>query len=163
MTIDFCGNKDLLKLPKTAFLASNTISSESVLRCYDWATEMRHQGRCVVSGFSSCGFGSCRCFCCYLNTRRLRCGRAALCMRCCRWTVSLRFVRRAGSSAAACRKSSRYRLSTVRHRILSLLQPADAQNIHPPPQDNFAFLQTESILRRRQSNLNWPLTDISNR
>ena len=47
------GNKDLLKLPKTAFLASNTISSEIVLRCYDWATEMRRQGRCVVSGFSS--------------------------------------------------------------------------------------------------------------
>ena len=53
MTVDFCGNKDLLKLPKTAFLASNTISSETVLRCYDWATEMRRQGRCVVSGFSS--------------------------------------------------------------------------------------------------------------
>ena len=53
MTIDFCGNKDLLKLPKTAFLASNTISSETVLRCYDWATEMCHQGQCVVSGFSS--------------------------------------------------------------------------------------------------------------
>lgn len=53
MTIDFCGNKDLLKLPKTAFLASNTISSETVLRCYDWATEMSCQGRCVVSGFSS--------------------------------------------------------------------------------------------------------------
>lgn len=47
------GNKDLLKLPKTAFLASNTFSSEIVLRCYDWATEMRRQGRCVVSGFSS--------------------------------------------------------------------------------------------------------------
>ena len=47
------GNKDLLKLPKTAFLASNTISSEIVLRCYDWATEMRRQGRCVISGFSS--------------------------------------------------------------------------------------------------------------
>lgn len=47
------GNKDLLKLPKTAFLASNTISSETVLRCYDWATEMCRQRRCVVSGFSS--------------------------------------------------------------------------------------------------------------
>lgn len=50
---NYLGNKDLLKLPKTAFLASNTISSETVLRCYDWATEMRRQGRCVVSGFSS--------------------------------------------------------------------------------------------------------------
>lgn len=51
--LEYLGNKDLLKLPKTAFLASNTISSETVLRCYDWATEMRRQGRCVVSGFSS--------------------------------------------------------------------------------------------------------------
>lgn len=51
--LEYLGNKDLLNLPKTAFLASNTISSETVLRCYDWATEMRRQGRCVVSGFSS--------------------------------------------------------------------------------------------------------------
>lgn len=50
---NYLGNKDLLKLPKTAFLASITISSETVLRCYDWATEMCHQGQCVVSGFSS--------------------------------------------------------------------------------------------------------------
>ena len=49
----YLGNKDLLKLPKTAFLASNTIPSETVLRCYDWATEMRNQGKCVISGFSS--------------------------------------------------------------------------------------------------------------
>ncbi len=51
--LEYLGNRDLLKLPKTAFLASNMISSETVLRCYDWATEMRRQGRCVVSGFSS--------------------------------------------------------------------------------------------------------------
>lgn len=51
--LTYLGNKDLLKLPKTAFLASNTISSETVLRCYDWATEMRNQGKCVISGFSS--------------------------------------------------------------------------------------------------------------
>lgn len=51
--LEYLGNEDLLKLPKTAFLASNTISSETVLRCYDWATEICHQGRCVVSGFSS--------------------------------------------------------------------------------------------------------------
>ena len=51
--MDYLGNKDLLNLPKTAFLASNTVSSETVLKCYDWATEMREQGRCVVSGFSS--------------------------------------------------------------------------------------------------------------
>lgn len=51
--LEYLGNRDLLKLPKTAFLASNTISSETVLRCYNWATEMREQGRCVMSGFNS--------------------------------------------------------------------------------------------------------------
>lgn len=36
-----------------AFLASRTISSESVLRCYDWATEQKKLDRFVVSGFHS--------------------------------------------------------------------------------------------------------------
>ena len=40
-----------MKLKKTAFLASNTIAPEMVLRCYDWAAG-KHEG-CVVSGFSS--------------------------------------------------------------------------------------------------------------
>ena len=53
MKVEYLGNWELLKLKKTAFLASNTISSETVLRCYDWATEMRNRGECVVSGFSS--------------------------------------------------------------------------------------------------------------
>lgn len=51
--VEYLGNQGLLKLKKTAFLASSTISSETVLRCYDWATEMRNRGECVVSGFSS--------------------------------------------------------------------------------------------------------------
>ena len=50
---EYLGNRELLKLKKTAFLASSTISSETVLRCYDWATEIRNRGECVVSGFSS--------------------------------------------------------------------------------------------------------------
>ena len=45
------GNKELFKLKKTAFLASNTIPPNMVLRCYDWAAG-EHEG-CVVSGFSS--------------------------------------------------------------------------------------------------------------
>ena len=53
MKVEYLGNRELLKLKKTAFLASSTISSEMVLRCYDWATEMRNRGECVVSGFSS--------------------------------------------------------------------------------------------------------------
>lgn len=49
--VEYFGNKELLKLPKTAFLASSTIPLDMVLRCYDWATA-KHEG-CVVSGFSS--------------------------------------------------------------------------------------------------------------
>ncbi|MBQ9231090.1 MAG: hypothetical protein IJ190_07895 [Prevotella sp.] len=53
MKVEYLGNQELLKLKKTAFLASSTISSETVLQVYDWATEMRNQGECVISGFSS--------------------------------------------------------------------------------------------------------------
>ena len=53
MKVEYLGNRELLKLRKTAFLASSTISSETVLQAYDWATEMRNRGECVVSGFSS--------------------------------------------------------------------------------------------------------------
>lgn len=53
MKVEYLGNQELLQLKKTAFLASSTISSETVLRCYDWATEMRNHGECVVSGFCS--------------------------------------------------------------------------------------------------------------
>lgn len=49
--MEYLGNKELLKLKKTAFLASTTIPPEMVLRCYDWAAG-EHEG-CVVSGFSS--------------------------------------------------------------------------------------------------------------
>ena len=53
MTSTYLGNQSLLSMPKTAFLASSTIPVEKVLQCYDWAIEMRKQGRCVISGFSS--------------------------------------------------------------------------------------------------------------
>lgn len=49
----YLGNQELLKLQKTAFLASSTIASETVLKVYDWATEMRSHGDCIISGFSS--------------------------------------------------------------------------------------------------------------
>ena len=49
--MEYLCNKELLKLPKTAFLASSAIPLDMVLRCYDWATA-KHEG-CVVSGFSS--------------------------------------------------------------------------------------------------------------
>ena len=51
--MDCLGNRDLLNLPKTAFLASSKIPVGLVLRCYDWATQMAKEEQCVVSGFSS--------------------------------------------------------------------------------------------------------------
>lgn len=53
MDLPFLGNKDLLKLPKTAFLSSREISPTVVLKCYDWATQERDKGTCVISGFHS--------------------------------------------------------------------------------------------------------------
>ena len=47
------GNRDLLNQPKTAFLASNTIPTDMVLRCYDWAQQASRGNECIVSGFSS--------------------------------------------------------------------------------------------------------------
>ena len=51
--MDYFGNKELLKVPKTAFLASSTIPTDMVLKCYDWATQMAKEEQCVISGFSS--------------------------------------------------------------------------------------------------------------
>ncbi|MBP5365168.1 MAG: hypothetical protein J6Y82_04515 [Bacteroidales bacterium] len=47
------GNKDIMRLQKTAFLASGTMPADEVLKVYDWASAMRSRGECVVSGFSS--------------------------------------------------------------------------------------------------------------
>ncbi|MDO9154122.1 MAG: hypothetical protein Q7U47_10550 [Paludibacter sp.] len=51
--MEYIGNEDLLKLPKTAFLSSRNISPQSVMACYDWATKQRDARRCVISGFHS--------------------------------------------------------------------------------------------------------------
>ena len=51
--LEYHGNKDLLKLQKTAYLASGTISLDKVLKCYDWATNRNNEGECVISGFNS--------------------------------------------------------------------------------------------------------------
>lgn len=47
------GNIELLNLPKIAFLSSRNISPQSVIACYDWATQQRSASRCVISGFHS--------------------------------------------------------------------------------------------------------------
>ena len=48
MIIEYLGNKELLNVPKTGFLASSTIPPDMVLKCYDWATQMAKEGRCVI-------------------------------------------------------------------------------------------------------------------
>lgn len=53
MTPTYLGNPSLLKLHKTAFMAASTIPPEMVMGCYDWATKVRENGECVISGFSS--------------------------------------------------------------------------------------------------------------
>lgn len=53
MNLTHLDNLSLLRLSKTAFLASSTIPVDKVLACYDWAHRMCREGRCVVSGFSS--------------------------------------------------------------------------------------------------------------
>ena len=53
MKTEYLGNMSILQTHKTAFLCSRQVSSHAVLRCYDWATEMRDRGEVVVSGFQS--------------------------------------------------------------------------------------------------------------
>ena len=53
MTPQYLGNKALLNEKLTAFLASNTIPSDMVLRCYDWAQQASWGYEYIVSGFSS--------------------------------------------------------------------------------------------------------------
>ena len=47
------GNKELLALPKTAFLCSRKVPASIILKCYDWAIQQREKGSCVISGFHS--------------------------------------------------------------------------------------------------------------
>ncbi len=47
MTVSFqmLGNAALMQRPKIAFLSSRRVAPAAVMRCYDWATEMRGGGR----------------------------------------------------------------------------------------------------------------------
>ena len=48
------GNATLLERPnKVAFLSSRKITASVVLKCYDWATEIRDTDQCIISGFQS--------------------------------------------------------------------------------------------------------------
>lgn len=51
--MEYRGNKELLSLPKVGFLAASRVSSDEVMRCFDWAVQQSMEQHCVVSGFSS--------------------------------------------------------------------------------------------------------------
>ena len=46
-------DESILDLPKVGFLSSRKVPSAAVMKCYDWATEMRDEGVCVMGGFQS--------------------------------------------------------------------------------------------------------------
>lgn len=52
MQIEYFGNKKLLELRKVAFLCSRTVSSRAILRCYDWATQIKNE-KVIIGGFQS--------------------------------------------------------------------------------------------------------------
>lgn len=47
------GNKEILNNYKIGFLCSRKVTSNIILKTYDWAIAQRDAGRCVVSGFHS--------------------------------------------------------------------------------------------------------------
>ena len=47
------GDDSILDLPKVGFLSSRKVPPAAVMKCYDWATDMRDQGVCVMGGFQS--------------------------------------------------------------------------------------------------------------
>lgn len=47
------GNRQILELPKTAFLCSRTCPANIILKSYDWAIAQREAGNCIISGFHS--------------------------------------------------------------------------------------------------------------
>ncbi|MEX0966751.1 MAG: DNA-binding protein [Bacteroidia bacterium] len=51
--VSVLGDTQILDQQKTAFFCSRKFPASVVLKAYDWATEMRDQGRCVISGFHS--------------------------------------------------------------------------------------------------------------
>ena len=49
----YLGNAAVWNLPKVGFLSSRKVPPAAVMTCYDWATEMRDKGVCVMGGFQS--------------------------------------------------------------------------------------------------------------
>lgn len=48
--MEYLGNKDILKHPKTGFLCSKKCPTKVVLKSYEWAKKQRAEGNCGVCG-----------------------------------------------------------------------------------------------------------------
>ncbi|GBE16376.1 hypothetical protein BMS3Abin15_00190 [bacterium BMS3Abin15] len=48
--MEYLGNKNILELEKSAFLCSQKVPAEIVLKSYDWAKEQRKNGSCIICG-----------------------------------------------------------------------------------------------------------------
>ena len=48
--MEYFGNKEIMKLEKTAFLCSQRCPAGIVLKSYDWAKRQREDGSCIVCG-----------------------------------------------------------------------------------------------------------------
>ena len=51
--MEYFGNKDIIKLYKTAFLCSRKCPADIVLKSLDWAKSKKDKGECVISCFHS--------------------------------------------------------------------------------------------------------------
>ena len=58
-SIPHLGNGAIWALPKVGFLSSRKVPPAVVMKCYDWATEMRDQGVCVMAVFRALLNGMC--------------------------------------------------------------------------------------------------------
>lgn len=46
--MQFLGNKEILKHPKTAFISSQKCPANAILKSYDWAKRQRAEENCIV-------------------------------------------------------------------------------------------------------------------
>ncbi len=51
--MEYFGNKEILKLHKTAFFCSRKCPADIILKSLDWAKNMKDKGKCVISGSHS--------------------------------------------------------------------------------------------------------------
>lgn len=49
--VSYIGNIDILNQHKIAFFCSHKCPANIVIESYDWATKMRDNGQCIISGF----------------------------------------------------------------------------------------------------------------